>query len=263
LNSFNRYAILKLADHRTTAHRAAMLGNKSGAMREQPGNFFLKRFPPSGISNPKKNGHSVPWAEAAIYRPGNWHMASGARDAHQHYNGHSVPMAEPSASCQLAMPPIPSAAPSPARISWARRFALDFVSDLKAYGAKFWEYVRHPSHIAVDFKSVLSEVSGKYYASAAGLLIINTAVAEVAACGGRYAGFIGESLGPHGVASGILLGDHITAFAIGMIAWFVTTAKALGATTLKGKLSAFGKIAPLVVSTWARGFMLTLPFDVV
>ena len=163
----------------------------------------------------------------------------------------------------IAMPVIPEAKSNRVRRSWVRNTVSGFFSDSFAALRKFFDYVRHPSHAAIDFNEVLAEVSGKYYASAAGLLVVNTAIAELAACAGRYAGYLGETFGAYGVATGIVLGDHITAFVVGQIAWFLTTAKALGVTTVREKLFAFGKIEPEVLSTWARGFILTVPFDVV
>ena len=143
-----------------------------------------------------------------------------------------------------------------------RSAILAFFSDSLSALRKLVEYAKNPRLIAKDFKEVRAEISGKYWASAAGLVIFNTAVSELAACAGRYAGFLGEKFGGNGVAAAILLGDHISAFAVGQIAWFFTTAKALGAGAFREKLSAFGKVEPEVLSMWARGLLVTVPFDI-
>ncbi|MFA6328094.1 MAG: hypothetical protein WCY41_01475 [Candidatus Micrarchaeia archaeon] len=166
------------------------------------------------------------------------------------------------ASYSLSAPSVPEAKPA-ARFSPVRKFLSGFLSDSLSAIRKLADYAKHPVLILKDFREIKSEVSGKCYASAAGLLIFSTVVSEIAACAGRYAGYLGESFGAYGVAVGILLGDHAASFVAGQVAWFLTTAKALGATTFRDKLSAFAKIEPIVVSTWARGFALSAPLDVI
>lgn len=185
------------------------------------------------------------------------------------FDGHEVKAASDSA-VKIGKVPISSVLPAPLveeMLMVPKKFSVKIV--VSAFFAdsffairKLIEFAMHPSLIAKSFQAVRSEVSGKYWASAAGLLIFNTAIAELAACVGRYAGYFGENFGGKGVAAFILLGDHTVAFAAGQIAWFLTTAKALGAGTFRERLSAFGKVEPEVLSMWARGLLVTIPFDI-
>ena len=177
-------------------------------------------------------------------------------------NGNSVLKAEMAISYSLAVPFVPEASPALVRPARMRSFASDFVSDSIAPFRRFFEYLRHPSLVSMDFRAVKAEVSGKYWKSAAGLLAANLIISEVVSCAGRYAGYLGESFGANGVAAAILLGDHITAFIAGQVFWFISAAVALGATTPRAKLSAFLKIEPEALSMWARGFLATVSFDI-